>query len=60
MRAAIGARAVRQRLVPDDQVAGVAADRLRAERMQVLLMRVGAGWQVSASRHPSAESRVQA
>jgi hypothetical protein len=36
---------MRQRLVPHDEIAGLAADGARAERVKVLLARIGAGGQ---------------
>src|ERR1700688_314824 len=42
-RAAVGAGAMGQRLMPDDEIAGAAADGAWAQRVEILLPRVGAG-----------------
>src|SRR5580700_9290327 len=57
-RAAVGTGAMRQRLMPDDEIAGAAADGARAERIEVLLPWIGAGWQgFQPGFAPALESR---
>jgi hypothetical protein len=47
---------MRQRVTPDDQIAGPARDWPRAKRMQVLRARINAGWQ---SREPGSDPAVE-
>src|SRR5579862_4874972 len=56
--AAVGAGAVRQRLMPDDEIAGAAADGAWAERVEVLLPWVGVARQgLQPGFAPALESR---
>lgn len=46
VRASIGAGAMRQRLMPDDQIAGAPSDRPRFQGVEILAAWVGAGRQL--------------